>query len=265
MLVLSRRPDQQVHFPNIGISLKVLTVKGRVVKLGIEAPDDIQIVRPEAQSGGNPPTPIKPKHARIDRHDFKNRLNNIKLAAAVFERQRELGMDTDADGTFERLVGLLTDLEQQLQSSSQTDKAQETPPTPEGLPKQLLIVEDDPNERELLSGLLKLYGFEVTTCADGAEALAALARGPRPDLVLLDMKMPRCNGMELVERIRSTQELADLPLFAVSGTDPTEFGVPNGEEGVDRWFPKPLDPSRLLEVLRNQPIAHSSPQSANQV
>jgi carbon storage regulator CsrA len=249
MLVLSRRPDQQVHFPNIGVSLKVLTVKGRVVKLGIEAPDDIQIVRPEAKGNApDNPAPLRRTPVGLNRHDLKNRLNNVKLAAAVFERQRELGREDEADATFNRLVSLLTDLEHQLQSSGELP---ETSPAPQQLPQRLLVVEDDPNERELLAGLLELYGFDVTTCADGAEALAHLARGPRPDLVLLDMKMPRCSGMELVERIRSTQELADLPLYAVSGSDPMDLGIASGRQGIDEWFPKPLDPKHLLSVLRN--------------
>src|SRR5690606_23512008 len=108
------------------------------------------------------------------------------------------------------------------------------------LPHRLLVVEDDPNERELLAGLLELYGFEVATCAHGDEALAALARGPRPDLVLLDMKMPRCNGMEVVERIRATQELADLTLFAVSGTSPAARGICTDALGVDATLRLPL-------------------------
>lgn len=257
MLVLSRRPDQQVEFPNIGVSLKVLTVKGRVVKLGIEAPDDIQIVRPEANSGAVAGATKKRRSVSLDAHDLKNWMNNIKLAAAVFERQREMGRDEEADATFERLVNLLADLEQQVQDRSGKTSRKESKPA--ALPQRLLVVEDDPNERELLAGLLELYGFEVQTCADGDEALAALARGPRPDLVLLDMKMPRCNGMEVVERIRATQELADLPLFAVSGTDPAELGVScDDTSGVNEWFPKPLDPKRLLDVLRSQPLTTSS-------
>ena len=258
MLVLSRRPDQEVRFPNIGVSLKVLTVRGRVVKLGIEAPDDVEIIRPEAKGSTGSTKPARRQAADVDRHDLKNRLNNVKLAAAVFERQRELGLDEAADATFDRLVNLLSDLEQQLQKSDRQSSRDDDRSGGPTLPTHLLVVEDDANERELLSGLLKLYGFEVTTCADGNEALAALARGPRPDLVLLDMKMPNCNGPELVDRIRGTQELADLTLFAVSATDPGDFGVEQGLRGVNQWFPKPLDPSRLLNVLRNQPSAVAS-------
>ena len=256
MLVLSRRPDQEVHFPNIGVTLKVLTVRGRVAKLGISAPDDVEIVRPESKGASKSREPVRQTPSDVDRHDLKNRLNNVKLAAAVFERQRELGLDEAADATFDRLVNLLTGpgaAAPAISSSGgkETGSWRAVAQAPTG-------GEDDANERELLSGLLKLYGFEVTTCADGNEALAVLARGPRPDLVLLDMRMPNCNGQELVDRIRGTQELADLTLFAVSATDPGDFGIEKGLQGVNQWFPKPLDPSRLLNVLRNQPTAVAS-------
>ena len=248
MLVLSRRPDQEVTFPNIGVSLKVLTVRGRIVKLGIEAPDDIEIVRPEATKKREV-QPQRKRQTYVSRHDLRNRLNNVKLAAAVFERQQELGLENEARDTFDRLVKLLQEMEQSLEAEKSAEKTSQQTEAP-AAPQRLLVVEDDDNERELLSGLLKLYGFEVTTCADGAEALAALARGPKPDMVLLDMKMPRCDGIELVDRIRQNEELRDLTLYAVSGTDPHEMGM--AADGVNDWFPKPLDPTRLINVLKTR-------------
>ena len=57
------------------------------------------------------------------------------------------------------------------------------------------------------------------------------------------MRMPNCNGQELVDRIRGTQELADLTLFAVSATDPGDFGIEKGLQGVNQWFPSPSIPA----------------------
>jgi CheY-like chemotaxis protein len=72
--------------------------------------------------------------------------------------------------------------------------------------------------------------------------------------VLLDLQLPRCSGYEFVNVVRSENRLAELRLFAVSGTDPQSLGIRVGPEGVNRWFPKPLDTSRLLEAI-------SSPQA----
>ena len=113
------------------------------------------------------------------------------------------------------------------------------------------MVEDDDNERELLAGYLRMSGFEVDTAADGLQAMVRLTEHA-PDVVLLDMRMPRFDGRKTVSAIRSNPDFRGLKLFAVSGCDPDEMNVTLGPNGVDRWFSKPLDPKTLVDALRDE-------------
>jgi CheY-like chemotaxis protein len=116
----------------------------------------------------------------------------------------------------------------------------------------VLVVEDDANECELLAGFLRVSGFEVVTSGDGAAAIDYLASHDRPDLILLDMMMPRLDGRATIASIRENPRLADLKVFAISGTSPGEFGVPTGPHGVDRWFSKPVNPETLVQEISRE-------------
>jgi CheY-like chemotaxis protein len=107
-------------------------------------------------------------------------------------------------------------------------------------------VEDDANERSLLASYLQMCGLEITVAHDGQDALDFLSLHAVPDVVLLDMHMPRCDGKQLVRRIRADAALAGVKLFAVSGTNPSSLGIPTGALGIDRWFAKPIDPEHLV-------------------
>jgi len=68
------------------------------------------------------------------------------------------------------------------------------------------------------------------------------------------MLMPRCDGPTTVHSIRSDPHYAGLKIFAVSGRSPAEFGLKTGRTGIDRWFPKPLNPEVLLRELNHEPV-----------
>jgi response regulator RpfG family c-di-GMP phosphodiesterase len=76
-------------------------------------------------------------------------------------------------------------------------------PSEERAPRALLI-EDNVNERELLAGYLRSYGIETTTANDGQDALDYLSLHALPDVVLLDMQMPRCNGRCFIKKVRAS-------------------------------------------------------------
>ena len=117
------------------------------------------------------------------------------------------------------------------------------------LPGTILLVEDDANEREMLAGFLRLRGHSVVCVADGQEALDYLKEHETPAVVMVDMKMPRCNGTEMVHALRNDDRHHGARVFAISGSTPEENSLAIGEKGVDRWFRKPLNPQFLLEAI----------------
>jgi CheY-like chemotaxis protein len=121
-----------------------------------------------------------------------------------------------------------------------------------GAPHQILLVEDDEDNRELLAELLQLEGHAVTAVADarGAlEAFAALAAGGRtPDVLVADVALPgRMDGLALAREIR--RRAPRVAIVAVSGWgDAAELVAARGHE-VDAVVTKPADPARLLGAL----------------
>ena len=100
--------------------------------------------------------------------------------------------------------------------------------------------------------MLRLSGFAVDTAGDGCDALDHLRSGGRPDVVLLDMALPRCDGATTAREIRRDPACAGLKIFAVSGHSPNEYDLDHGPGGIDRWFHKPLDPAMLLRELTQE-------------
>ena len=90
----------------------------------------------------------------------------------------------------------------------------------------------------------------MTTAKDGRDALDYLSGSRRrPDVVLLDMQMPRCDGPSTISAIRENPAYSGLRVFAVSGRVPADMGVTVGPSGVDKWFRKPLNPQNLVTEL----------------
>lgn len=239
MLVLSRRVDEKIVFPGLGVSLKVLRIKGNVVKLGVEAPAEIKILRDEVPSDDmSVPGLILSREAR---HDFSNRMNTVTIGLHLTRRLLDAGRYDEVQDTFARVLGELGAL---------NEIAQAPPLLESGVHRTALLVEDDQNERELLAAYLRLSGFEVDAVHDGVDALDHLHQRPLPDLVLLDMQMPRLDGAQTIHSIRQDPALRALRVFAISGTRPGDLGVPTDENGVDRWFPKPLNPESLVREIK---------------
>lgn len=109
-----------------------------------------------------------------------------------------------------------------------------------------------------MEAYLELCGFAVTTANDGQDALDYLSMHSRPDVVLLDMMMPRVDGPSFVEKVRAEPKLCGLPIFALTSMNRDEVRVPRGPEGVDRWYVKPVNPKELVHdvatYLTNMPV-----------
>jgi carbon storage regulator CsrA len=258
MLVLSRGRNDKVVFPTLGISVEILRVAGNKVRLGIDAPQEIPVHRHEVsqriEAKGEDYGPVdvsasrKSVAARLN-HATRNRLNAAALGLHLLHRNLEIGDLSDAEGTIFKIFNELKAIETELEGP--TAEAGAPDPGHRDLHHRALVVEDNDNERELLAGYLRVSGFEVDTAADGLQAMVRITE-KAPDVVLLDMRMPRFDGRKTISAIRSNPDYKGLKLFAVSGIRPEEMNVSLGPNGVDRWFTKPLDPKTLLDALNDE-------------
>ncbi len=252
MLVLSRRNDESIVFPNVGITVKILRVDRRSARIGIEAPAEVRILRQEV---GDESLDVRLDPALLlgnsnvsskELHEIRNRLNTVNLGLHLYRQQMGAGKIEDANLTF---LQALDDLERIDREVGTTDEVVGIPETPSQAAIRLLLVEDDQRQRDLLAGFLTLRGCEVATATDGEDALEYLANHEWPEFMLLDMRMPRCNGAQTVRQIREANASSNLKIFAISGSSPEEFGIETGPQGIDQWFPKPLNPDGLIEQM----------------
>jgi CheY-like chemotaxis protein len=112
----------------------------------------------------------------------------------------------------------------------------------------VLVVDDNHDVAESTAVLLRLAGCEVHLAHDGEEALRLVPR-VRPDAVLLDIGLPRMNGYEVAERIRSDPENRDILIVAVSGYGQQEHRLRSRQAGFDQHVVKPIDPTVLSGLL----------------
>jgi two-component system response regulator MprA len=111
----------------------------------------------------------------------------------------------------------------------------------------ILVVDDDQAVRDSLRRSLAFNGYEVELAADGLAALEAIARR-RPDAVVLDVMMPRLDGLEACRRLRSAGE--DLPVLLLTARDAVSDRVAGLDAGADDYLPKPFALEELLARLR---------------
>jgi adenylate cyclase len=106
---------------------------------------------------------------------------------------------------------------------------------------RILVVDDDPLNRRLLTRSLERDGHVVASADDGVRALEALA-AEGPDVVLLDILMPGLDGFGVLERMKADPDLRHIPVIMISGVEETESIVRCIEMGADDYLPKPFDP-----------------------
>ena len=118
-------------------------------------------------------------------------------------------------------------------------------PPEESAEGRLLVVDDDPNNRDVLARTLEKKGYTVSQAADGAEALDALATDGLIETVLLDILMPGMNGWETLQRLKANPALKNLPVIMISGLGETDAVVRCLELGAEDYVQKPFVPTIL--------------------
>ena len=114
----------------------------------------------------------------------------------------------------------------------------------------LLIVDDNPQNVELLEAYLASLKCRVSSASDGVEALAAVQQG-QPDLVLLDVMMPRMSGFEVCQRLKTDPATRDIPILMVTALNEVGDIERGAEAGADDFLSKPFNKIELLTRVRS--------------
>lgn len=120
-----------------------------------------------------------------------------------------------------------------------------------GAGTRILVVDDEPVNRQVIQNLLSIRDFHVVEAADGPAALHSVQER-RPDLVLLDVMMPRMNGYEVCRRIRERYGIAELPIIMLTAKNMVSDLVEGMNAGANDYIPKPFSRDELLARLRTQ-------------
>jgi len=118
------------------------------------------------------------------------------------------------------------------------------------MPQTIVLVDDDRNILTSVSMALEAEGFEVRTYPDGDEALRGITQRP-PDLAVLDIKMPRLNGMELLQRLRQSDKTSTMPVIFLTSKDEEVDEIMGLRMGADDYIRKPFSQRLLLERIRS--------------
>jgi len=114
---------------------------------------------------------------------------------------------------------------------------------------RILVVDDEPDLGAVLATRLRRAGYEVSVASDGLEALELIGRAP-PDLVLLDLRMPRLDGLETLRRLRHDGATARLPVIVMTANAEPADRARALEGGAAACLAKPFEAREVLEQIR---------------
>ncbi len=117
------------------------------------------------------------------------------------------------------------------------------------MPKKVLVVEDDADNRRIVAKALSVEGYQIVEATDGIQALAQ-ARAEQPDLILMDLALPNMDGWEATRQLKSDPKTRSIPVVAL-----TAVAMRGDEEqaraaGCDDYLPKPARPATIREVVK---------------
>lgn len=112
----------------------------------------------------------------------------------------------------------------------------------------ILVIDDDPGFREVVTSVLTKAGFKVLAAPDGPKGIV-MARASQPVVILVDMMMPDMDGIETCERLKLDPGLEDIPLVGVTGSADLMYTAKAFRAGVQFFLPKPSGVESLLQVV----------------
>ena len=250
MLVLSRKLNQEIVFPTIGIRIEVARIRGATVCLGIDAPKELPILRGELRSPESAlESPDYVAEPMSVGHELRNRLNAMSLCLHIMLECQDSGLPIKPQ-VLARAIQEMHLIEEVLACTASpnpfANQISEKVVAP-----FVMLIDDAVNETELMASYLRHVGIQVAVSSDGNAALQLLECIDRkPDLILLDMVMPGRDGPSTLQELRSNPNYAGIKVFAVTGLasdSVTDKAAPT----ADRWFQKPVHFKQLVHQIRS--------------
>ena len=240
MLVLSRQEGESVVVPDLDLAIHILRVAGGRIQVGIQAPEYIRVLRSELVERAE--HVVQEEMSTFARHELRNRLNQANLALAIAEKHLERGDSAQAKTALQSAL---------YRMATELDRRAEKPASAPCSSHHVLLVEDNRNESSLLAEVLRLSGVDVQVACNGFEAIEVLNQRI-PEVVLLDMRMPRCDGPTTLRKIRCDRRFDNIAFFAVTGSAASEIESRHGNMGIRRWFQKPVEASELVQAIHDE-------------
>ena len=265
MLILGRRSNQSIVFPNCGITVRILDVNGRVAKIGIEAPRNVEIMRGELALAQTNSEATSQHSNRYEQNDapafaipvlqFTQRLADIKASLHVFQQHRAAGDESRADQVLDALLNDLAvldsdwlkeltdssnpvarfaaDFVSEPQTSYRTNDSQ--------APIQILIVNEPSNPSGLSVPFGTFHGCQVCNVNNHQTALRSLTSNETFDYVVCNGSPLAFDEFDLVRTIRSNHCLDETKIFmTTSSFNTTEHLELSRSYHIDGWLMRPL-------------------------
>ncbi len=262
MLVLTRRENERIVLPTLKTTIQVVRIAGSTVRLGIEAPANVPVLREELLKQSQLPedTTTKPAVPCLDSStDPAERSSDAAGPASRTSQQEKLldclalacdladthlanGKVAEARETLQKALELLRRLGARSAGAAAS-------PVRTSAQRVALVIEPPTSEGSSLSQVLRKAGYSVVSFASGCRAIDYLASHNRPDLIVINLEENRTCGADAIRTIRQNPALRGVKVVALSDSRPAEAEISIGPQGVDYWFATQTCPERILQQI----------------
>lgn len=134
------------------------------------------------------------------------------------------------------------------QSPPASVQTRDISPPPDGGEKSILVIEDSPTSRKVISMVLKRAGFRILEASSGQEGIV-MGRENRPSLILLDVMLPDMSGYEVLPQLKNMPHLSEVPAIMLTGRSGSEDRLKGMRAGSSEYLTKPFNPQKLVNIL----------------
>ena len=287
MLILGRRSNQSIVFPNCGITVRILDVNGRVAKIGIEAPRSVEIMRGElamSSRSSNAPASSAGNHsvhsASNELNDapenelpvlqFSQRLADIKASLHLFQQRRAAGDEKGADQVLGDILNDIAHLDSDWLNGVSDSPSRFAHSSPEIVsepitryqtnrsanPIQILVVNEPSNPSGLSLPVGTFHGCQMCTVNSHQTALRAITSNEPFNYVVCNGSSMAFDELDLVRTIRANHRLDNAKIFMTSvSIDAMEHLELSNSYRIDGWLARPLLPQDLWKhVVESEQI-----------